>query len=63
MEQNQSGSGDRLGEGIKHIRRETKTSLPILSSHGRRNKKERYGIFFFFNKGTDPIHEGSTLMI
>ena len=60
MEQNQSGSADRLGEGIKHIRRETETSLPIVSSHGRRSEGLLWDLFY---NNTNLIQEGSTLCI
>ena len=38
MGQNQSGSGDSLGEETKDIRKETETSLPIVSSLDRRSE-------------------------
>ena len=60
MGQNQSGSGDSLGEETKDIRKETETSLPIVSSLDRRSEGLVWDLFY---KNINLIHEGSTLCI
>ena len=34
----------------------------LVSSHGRKRVSSLASFFFFFNQGTNPVHEGPTFM-